>query len=140
MTAQRLVPYHELEVAGDPTLEADLRGMFARAPGECWFLPLSIETAALRASAVAPEAYLLGEGGAEHYREARQLSGEYRAGHHLPPLIVYLPERRAQRDTPEVLDGYHRLSAAVAAGVAVLDALLLVDADGEPLRPVAGTA
>lgn len=136
MTGQRLLRYDELEVAGDATLEADLRGMFRRAPGDCWFLPLRVETAALHASAAAPEAYLLGEGGVEHYREVRKLTDEYRAGHRLPPVIVYLPEQRAGRETPEVLDGYHRLSAAVAASLPALDALLLVDADGEPLRPV----
>ena len=136
MTGRRLLRYDELEVAGDATLEADLRGMFRRAPGDCWFLPLTIETAVLHASAVAPEAYLLGEGGAEHYREARKLTEKYRLGRRLPPVIVYLPEQRAGRETPEVLDGYHRLSAAVAAGLPALDALLLVDAGGEPLRPV----
>ena len=139
MGARGLIPYAQLEVAGDETLEADLRGMFARSPGECWFRPITIETSVLRRSAVAPEAYLLGEGGAEHYREAHALADVYRAGGHLPPVIVYLPERRATRETPEVLDGYHRLSAAVAAGVTELDALLLVDAGGDPLRPALGT-
>jgi hypothetical protein len=134
-----LIPYAALEVAGDATLEADLRGMFRREPGSCWFRSMTLPVEQLRRSAVAPEAYLLGEGGADHYREARALRERYRAGAHLPPLIVYLPERRAGRETPELLDGYHRLSAALAAGVEQLDVLLLVDEDGSPLRPpVAG--
>jgi len=131
-----LIPYDELEVAGDVTLEKDLRAMFRRDPSDCWFRPLTIATQELHRSAVAPEAYLLGEGGAGHFREARAMRDQYRAGHHLPPVIVYLPERRATRVTPEVLDGYHRLSAALAAGLAQLDVLLLVDADDQPLRPL----
>jgi hypothetical protein len=139
----RLIPYAELEVAGDATLEADLRGMFRREPDRCWFRSMTLPVEQLRRSAVAPETYLLGEGGgADHYREARALRELYRAGAHLPPLIVYLPEQRAWRETPELLDGYHRLSAAMAAGLELIDVLLLVDADGSPLRPLTadGTA
>ena len=111
MTGQRLLRYDELEVAGDATLEADLRGMFRRAPGDCWFLPLTLETAALHASAIAPEAYLLGECGAEHYREAEEADGGV-PGRAPPAACDRLPAR-AGRETPEVLDGYHRVGAMI---------------------------
>ena len=136
--AADLIPYAQLEVAGDETFERDLRGMFRREPDTCWFRPIGISPAALHHAAVRPEAYLFDDGGAEHFREAIRMRDAYRAGCHLPPVIVYQPEPSCGRADPEVLDGYHRLSAAVAAGLTTVDALLLVGSDGVPLHPVTG--
>lgn len=111
------VPYRALESAGDRRLEKAIRSWLFCEPEEVAFIPTRISPHRLTAAYTAdPSLYLSDD--TEGYRAVRELAELYRRGATVDPIVL-APERRRGY---VVLEGWHRLCAAHAAGLKAINA------------------
>lgn len=130
--AQTDLSWEEHPHYGDQQLADALEADWSKPASALRYRPLQIPMADLEHSWQDPQDFLM-DGDDEGYRNSVEMAEMMRAGQKLPPITVSKPPTQPwwPKDYPtnqwQVADGWHRIAAAVDAGVPHLDALEAYD-------------